>query len=50
MVEATARSGGPLAWLDHFGQFIIKMLDDLGRFFYIMASSVQWTFRRPPMK
>ena len=47
MVEATARGAGPLAWLDHFGSLILRGLDDLGRFFYIMAESVLWTFRRP---
>ena len=47
MVEATARVAGPLAWLDRFGSLILRGLDDLGRFFYIMAESVLWTFRRP---
>lgn len=47
MVEPTAHPTGPLAWLDAFGRFILNGLDDLGRFFYIMASSVLWTFRRP---
>ncbi len=47
MVEATARVAGPLAWLDRFGSLIVRGLDDLGRFFYIMAESVLWTFRRP---
>jgi phospholipid/cholesterol/gamma-HCH transport system permease protein len=36
-----------VGWLDHFGSLIVRGLDDLGRFFYIMASSVMWTFRRP---
>jgi phospholipid/cholesterol/gamma-HCH transport system permease protein len=47
VVEATARVAGPLAWLDRFGSLILRGLDDLGRFFYIMAESVLWTFRRP---
>jgi phospholipid/cholesterol/gamma-HCH transport system permease protein len=47
VVEAAVRPSGPLAWLDNFGRFSLSLLDDLGRFFYIMASSVQWTFRRP---
>ena len=47
MVEAAARPEGILGWLDHFGSLIVGALDDLGRFFYIMASSVMWTFRRP---
>jgi phospholipid/cholesterol/gamma-HCH transport system permease protein len=47
VVEETARSAGPLGWLDHLGTTILRGLDDLGRFFYIMASSVLWTFRRP---
>ena len=47
MVETTARYAGPLAWLDHFGRLILRGLDDLGRFFYIMSESVLWTFRRP---
>lgn len=47
MVETAAHSAGPLAWLDNFGRLIVRALDDLGRFFYIMASSVMWTFRRP---
>jgi phospholipid/cholesterol/gamma-HCH transport system permease protein len=47
VVEETARSAGPLGWLDHLGTTILRGLDDLGRFFYIMASSMLWTFRRP---
>jgi len=47
VVEAAARPAGILGWLDHFGSLIVRALDDLGRFFYIMASSVTWTFRRP---
>ncbi len=47
MVEAAARPAGIVGWLDHFGGLIVRALDDLGRFFYIMASSVMWTFRRP---
>jgi phospholipid/cholesterol/gamma-HCH transport system permease protein len=47
VVEETARSAGPLGWLDHLGTTILRGLDDLGRFFYIMSSSVLWTFRRP---
>jgi len=47
VVEATARGAGPFAWLDHFGNAILRGLDDLGRFFYIIAESVLWTFRRP---
>ena len=47
MVGETARSAGPLGWLDLLGTTILRGLDDLGRFFYIMASSVLWTFRRP---
>jgi len=47
VVEATARVAGPIAWLDRFGSLILRGLDDLGRFFYIMAESVLWTFRRP---
>ncbi len=47
MVEAAARPAGIFGWLDHFGSLVIRALDDLGRFFYIMASSVMWTFRRP---
>jgi len=47
VVEAAARPAGIVGWLDHFGSLIIRALDDLGRFFYIMASSVMWTFRRP---
>ena len=47
MVEAAARPAGIVGWLDQFGSLIIRGLDDLGRFFYIMASSVMWTFRRP---
>jgi len=35
------------AWLDRFGRFILAALEDLGRFFHIMAASVMWTFRRP---
>jgi phospholipid/cholesterol/gamma-HCH transport system permease protein len=46
-VNATASTAGPLAWLDRFGSALIRVLDELGRFFYIMASSVLWTFRRP---
>jgi phospholipid/cholesterol/gamma-HCH transport system permease protein len=47
VVEATARPAGIVGWLDHLGHVIVGGLDDLGRFFYIMASSVMWTFRRP---
>jgi phospholipid/cholesterol/gamma-HCH transport system permease protein len=47
VVEETARSAGPLGWLDHLGTTILRGLDDLGRFFYIRSSSVLWTFRRP---
>jgi phospholipid/cholesterol/gamma-HCH transport system permease protein len=47
VVADTVRSAGPLAWLDRLGHFILGALEDLGRFFYIMASSVLWTFRRP---
>lgn len=47
MVNATAASAGPLAWLDRFGRTMLGALDELGRFFYIMSSSVLWTFRRP---
>lgn len=47
MVEATARPAGIVGWLDHVGSLVLRGLDDLGRFFYIMASSVTWTFRRP---
>jgi len=37
VVEAAARPAGIVGWLDHFGSLIIRALDDLGRFFYIMA-------------
>jgi len=47
VVADAVRSAGPLAWLDRLGHFILGALEDLGRFFYIMASSVLWTFRRP---
>jgi phospholipid/cholesterol/gamma-HCH transport system permease protein len=47
VVETTARPAGIVGWLDHLGNVIVGALDDLGRFFYIMASSVMWTFRRP---
>ena len=47
MVADAQESAGPLAWLDRIGHFILGALEDLGRFFYIMASSVLWTFRRP---
>jgi hypothetical protein len=47
VVEAAARPTGIVGWLDHLGSLIVRALDDLGRFFYIMASSVTWTFRRP---
>jgi phospholipid/cholesterol/gamma-HCH transport system permease protein len=47
VVEGKPPAAGPLAWLDTLGRFILNALDDLGRFFYIMASSVLWTFRRP---
>jgi phospholipid/cholesterol/gamma-HCH transport system permease protein len=47
VVADTSHTAGPLAWLDRLGRFILYGLEDLGRFFYIMASSVLWTFRRP---
>jgi phospholipid/cholesterol/gamma-HCH transport system permease protein len=47
VVESAARPEGIFGWLDHFGSLVVGALDDLGRFFYIMASSVMWTFRRP---
>jgi phospholipid/cholesterol/gamma-HCH transport system permease protein len=47
VVDAAARPAGIVGWLDHLGRFILGALDELGRFFYIMASSVMWTFRRP---
>ena len=36
-----------LRWLDSFGRAAIAALEDLGRFFYILAQSLLWTFRRP---
>lgn len=36
-----------LRWLDAFGRAWLAALEDLGRFFYILAQSVLWTFRRP---
>ncbi len=36
-----------LRWLDGFGRATIRALEDLGRFFNILAQSVLWTFRPP---
>jgi phospholipid/cholesterol/gamma-HCH transport system permease protein len=47
VVEATAHPAGIVGWLDRFGRMVIRGFDELGRFFYIMASGVLWTFRRP---
>ena len=46
MTEAVP-TAGIVAWLDRLGRAVLAGLDDLGRFFYIMAWSVLWTFRRP---
>ncbi len=35
------------AWLDRFGRLGLRLLEELGRFFYIMAQAVLWTPRRP---
>ncbi len=48
MVERVSSSpGGITAFLDRLGTFVLDLFEDLGRFFYIMAQSVLWTFRRP---
>jgi phospholipid/cholesterol/gamma-HCH transport system permease protein len=47
VVKAERPAAGPLAWLDQLGRGVIAALDELGRFFYIMSSSVLWSFRRP---
>ena len=36
-----------LRWLDTFGRATVTVLEDLGRFFHILAQSLMWTFRRP---
>jgi phospholipid/cholesterol/gamma-HCH transport system permease protein len=47
VVTEAAPPAGIVAWLDRLGRTVLAGLDDLGRFFYIMAWSVLWTFRRP---
>ena len=34
-------------WLDRLGAPVLHLLEELGRFFYIMAQTVLWTPRRP---
>lgn len=34
-------------WLDRFGTATLLLLEELGRFFYIMSQAVLWTPRRP---
>lgn len=34
-------------WLDRFGTAVLLLLEELGRFFYIMSQAVLWTPRRP---
>jgi phospholipid/cholesterol/gamma-HCH transport system permease protein len=36
-----------IGWLDRFGQVFLNAFEELGRFFYIMAQSLEWTLRRP---
>ncbi len=36
-----------LRWLDAFGRTMLEALEDLGRFFYIVAQSFLWSLRRP---
>jgi phospholipid/cholesterol/gamma-HCH transport system permease protein len=38
---------GPGRWLDRFGRLSLHWLEELGRFFSIMAWAVLWTPRRP---
>lgn len=34
-------------WLDRFGTLVLHLFEELGRFFYVMAQAVLWTFRPP---
>jgi len=36
-----------IRWLDSFGRFIVYLLEELGRFFYVMAQAVAWSVRPP---
>ena len=52
--RAGGDAGGPryrrasgIRWLDRFGTVVLQLLEELGRFFYIMSQAVLWTPRRP---
>lgn len=36
-----------IRWLDSFGTAVLGLLEELGRFFYVMSQAVLWTPRRP---
>ncbi len=36
-----------IRWLDQIGRFVIEELEEVGRFFYILAQFLLWSVRRP---
>jgi len=48
VTAAESRDPGlAVRWLDSLGRSWISMLEELGRFFYVVTQSILWTFRRP---
>ena len=47
MTAETSRPSFPVVLFDRVGRHSLNVFEELGRFFYILYSTIYWTFRRP---